>query len=361
MLGLRPCDEALRAAEAKTRELESAAMARAKADAAELDTSARDEAMRRMLTEILNPKLPLLTLGEGDGNGNGNGNDDDGMTPVRPNRLASTAAAVRGLDPQAIALAAEARDVRKEADFISRLGRLQVELAASKDREEVLKTGLLKSHAAVEDNAQRREKCVQLKAEIVALRGKEEDARRSAAEANEAFAEKEVECAALRVRLHRKEAQLAEAAALWRSVKMNILASGTAGRESSPRWILGGGDGGGSGGGAMGGNGGARGGSARKRSSGGGGGRGSVTPARSAAKVHTTASATKENVNWLDTSGIIKDSSVMTLNTGVNVSALNNDGDPGGLHASINNTSFNVTTTALGDVSLLSQYDGRRR
>ena len=133
MCVLCPCEKALRVSEARTRELENAAIARAKADAAELDTSARDDAMRQMLTEILNPKLQLLMTDSSReesgvaGGGGADGAEDkddgaDGATPARPNRLASTAAAASGLDPQAIALAAEARDVRKEAEFMSRLG-----------------------------------------------------------------------------------------------------------------------------------------------------------------------------------------------------------------------------------------------
>ena len=136
MCVLCPCEKALRASEARTRELENAAIARAKADAAELDTSARDDAMRQMLTEILNPKLQLLMTDSSReesgvaGGGGADGAEDkddgaDGATPARPNRLASTAAAASGLDPQAIALAAEARDVRKEAEFMSRLGQGQ--------------------------------------------------------------------------------------------------------------------------------------------------------------------------------------------------------------------------------------------
>jgi hypothetical protein len=55
---------------------------------------------------------------------------------------------------------------------------LQVELAACKHREELLRTGLERSKKAVEDNALRREKCIRQKSEIVMLRGQAADARR---------------------------------------------------------------------------------------------------------------------------------------------------------------------------------------
>ena len=95
--------------------MERIAVAGARADAAEVDTGARDEAMRQMLNEILNPKLRFLMTNSGDA-----GDEGDGDETVRPNRLASTAAASMDMDPQAVALAAEARDVRKEAAFIGR-------------------------------------------------------------------------------------------------------------------------------------------------------------------------------------------------------------------------------------------------
>lgn len=214
--------EALRAAEAKTRELERAAIARAGADAARLDTSARDEAVRQMLSELLRPKLKdPASIGEADAEA-APGAERQGDTDGRGAHLLATA----GVDPQAIALAAEARDVRREAEHIGRIGRLEVELAAARDREALLRTGLERAKAAVEDNAARRDKCKQLRVEVATLRSRDAESRRAAAAAEERASARESECAQLRVKLLQREEQVRHAAELWRGLKSRLWVAG---------------------------------------------------------------------------------------------------------------------------------------
>ena len=167
----------------------------------------------------------------------------------------------------------------------------------------------------------------------------------SAAAAIEAASNTEVDCAALRVRLNQKEAQLRDAAELWRNVKTNLRTTAAidGGVHSCTRKIAIGAAGGSRGGGERGGGG-----------RGGGGGAGRV---RNAAAAAGASAGVRTYVRMIEPQAQMwehDDKTTREENTWPTADRSVNR-DPGfGLNASVN-TSLDVTTmmSGAGDASLL--------